>query len=114
MASESFSDAEAEAEAAGKHGQKAFEEAVAAAERAITEAARRAERVFRDTDKALRESLDKWREQAKTYGGTAGQSVDDAQKYVFERVKERPVTATVAGLGVGLLLGLLLANRNSR
>ncbi len=34
------------------------------------------------------------------------------QRYVVERVKERPVTATLAGLGVGLLLGLLLANRS--
>jgi ElaB/YqjD/DUF883 family membrane-anchored ribosome-binding protein len=29
-------------------------------------------------------------------------------------VKERPVTATLAGIGVGLLIGLLLAGRGDR
>jgi ElaB/YqjD/DUF883 family membrane-anchored ribosome-binding protein len=43
---------------------------------------------------------------------TLSTAVDEAQRYVVERVKERPVTATLAGIGVGLLLGLLLANRS--
>ena len=41
--------------------------------------------------------------------------VDEASRYVSERVRERPITATLAGLGVGVLLGLLLAgNRSGR
>ena len=42
----------------------------------------------------------------------AGEHFDEAQRYVVARVRERPLTATLAGLGVGLLLGLLLANRS--
>jgi len=38
--------------------------------------------------------------------------VEEAQRYVMERVKERPMTATLAGLGVGVLIGLLLSNRS--
>jgi ElaB/YqjD/DUF883 family membrane-anchored ribosome-binding protein len=29
----------------------------------------------------------------------------------MKRVKDRPVTATLTGLGIGLLIGLLLSNR---
>ena len=29
----------------------------------------------------------------------------------MSRVRERPMTATLTGLGLGLLIGLLLANR---
>jgi len=42
----------------------------------------------------------------------AGQQVDEAQRYLTERVKERPMTAVLAGVGIGLVLGLLLSNRS--
>ena len=42
------------------------------------------------------------------------QQIDEAQKYVVERIKERPVVATLAGLGVGLLLGLMMASRSDK
>ena len=87
------------------HGQKAFTEAVSAAERTLAEATKTAERVFR-------EGLDTLRSQTRTYTDVAGQQVDEAQRYVLERVKERPMTATLAGLGVGVLLGLLLSSRS--
>ena len=93
------------AESAVDHGQRAFADAISAAERTFSEAAKTAERTFREGVEALRS-------QTKVYGEEAGQRMDEAQRYVLERVKERPVTATLAGLGVGLLLGLLLSNRN--
>ena len=86
------------------HGQKAIGEIVAAAEKAIAEAARNAE-------KTLKERLDDFRARAQDYGEEAGDNFDDAQAYVIERVKERPVTATLTGLGLGLLIGLLIASR---
>lgn len=64
--------------------------------------ARRAERIVQD-------GLETLRAQSRVYVDSAGQQFDTAQKYVVERVKERPVTATMAGVGVGLLLGLLIA-----
>jgi ElaB/YqjD/DUF883 family membrane-anchored ribosome-binding protein len=90
---------------AADQSQKAFTEAVTAAERTISEAAKTAEKVFR-------EGLESLRNQTRAYGDTAGAQVEEAQRYVMERVKERPMTATLAGLGVGVLIGLLLSNRS--
>ena len=96
--------AEARADGAANAAERSFQEAVDAAERKITEAARRAEQV-------LREGVDNLRSHSREYGETATQQFDEAQRYVVERVKERPLTATVAGLGIGLVIGLLLSNR---
>lgn len=68
----------------------------------VADAARRAERIVQD-------GLETLRAQSRVYVDAAGQQFDTAQRYVVERVKERPVTATMAGVGVGLLLGLLIA-----
>ncbi|MHB8530508.1 MAG: hypothetical protein ACYC8V_13495 [Caulobacteraceae bacterium] len=93
------------ADSAVDHGQRAFAEAVSAAERTLSDAARTAEKVFR-------EGVESLRNQTRVYTEDAGQRVDEAQRFVLERVRERPVTATLTGLGVGLLLGLLLSSRN--
>lgn len=73
----------------------------------LSDAARRAER-------ALHDGVDTVRERSRVYVDAAGHQIDTAQKYVVERVKERPVTAVAAGLGVGLLLGMLLSNGRNR
>jgi ElaB/YqjD/DUF883 family membrane-anchored ribosome-binding protein len=93
------------ANSATTHSERSFNEAVSAAERTLNEAAKTAEKV-------LKESVETLKAQTRAYTDNAGQHLDEAQRYVVERVKERPVTATLAGLGVGLLLGLLLANRS--
>lgn len=85
--------------------ERSFADAAEIAKAQITETAHRAQR-------ALQETLDTLRAQSRTYVDTAGQQIDVAQRYVTERVKERPLTATMAGVGVGLLLGLLLAGRS--
>jgi ElaB/YqjD/DUF883 family membrane-anchored ribosome-binding protein len=119
MATDTLDHAAQQAEAARKSAEEAVEtgraalnEAMAAAEKVFVEGAKRAERQLREGEKVLKENLDRLRDQAKTYGDTASQSMDDAQKYVVERVKERPLMSTVAGLGVGFLLGVLLSGRN--
>jgi ElaB/YqjD/DUF883 family membrane-anchored ribosome-binding protein len=102
---EAAKEAKKAANNAADHSQKAFNEAVSAAEKTLSEAAKTAEKVFK-------EGAETFRAQTRAYTDNAGEYAQDAQRYVLERVKERPMTATLAGLGVGLLLGLLLANRN--
>ena len=98
-------EAEVSAEEALDRGQRAFKEAIAQAERRLIE-------VAKSMEKMLKESVETLRAHAKPYAENAGQHVDEAQRYVVERVQERPVTATLTALGVGLLLGLVLASRN--
>lgn len=73
-----------------------------AAERRFSEAAHRFER-------AVQDSIETIRAQSRTYADTAGEQIDEAQRYVVERVRERPLVSTAAALGIGLLLGLALA-----
>jgi len=95
----------AKAAVAGTPGQKAVDDALDLAERSLNEAAKRLEKV-------LREGVEQLKAQTATYRENAGQQFDEAQKYVLEKVKERPVTATLAGLCVGMMLGMMLANRS--
>jgi len=74
----------------------------AEAQRTFAEARGRIEQV-------VQEGLEQLRAQSRAYADTAGQQIDEAQRYVTERVKERPLAATGAALGVGVLIGLLLS-----
>ena len=79
----------------------------AEAQRSFADAAKRIER-------AVSEGMEQLRAQTRAYTDTAGQQIDQAQLYVTERVKERPLAATGAALGVGVLIGLLLSAASSR
>lgn len=85
----------------------ALDDSRAAAEKSIQDLARRAE-------KAIHEGIETLREQSRGYVDTAGDRFDEAQRYVVDRVHEKPVTSTLAALGVGLLLGVLLAGGSRR
>ena len=74
------------------------------AETNVHEFAQTAERVVND-------GLEKLRVQSRVYAEEAERSIESAQKYVTERVHERPVTTTLAALGIGMLLGLMLSGR---
>lgn len=65
-------------------------------------------------EKAVADGLEQIRAQSRTYADNAGQHLDEAQRYVVEQVKERPLVATGAALGVGVLIGLLLASGRNR
>jgi len=82
-----------------------------------------AEKTMKDAEKTLRalvdrlekgvqEALDVAASRGKVYAEGAGEQLETAQKYVTERVQEKPLTATLAALGAGVLIGLLLSGRN--
>ncbi|MES2897131.1 MAG: hypothetical protein V4759_13930 [Pseudomonadota bacterium] len=93
-----------------------------AATHSVTESAAKltaeAQRSFNDAakrfEKVVAEGLEQVRAQSRTYADNAGQHIDEAQRYVVERVKERPLIAAGAALGAGLLIGLLLASGRKR
>ena len=72
-----------------------------------------AQRSFADArariEQAVQDGLEQLRAQSRAYADSAGQQIEQAQQYVTERVRERPLAATGAALGVGVLIGLLLA-----
>jgi ElaB/YqjD/DUF883 family membrane-anchored ribosome-binding protein len=73
-----------------------------------------AQRTFADArariEQAVQDGLAQLRAQSRAYADTAGEQFEVAQQYVTERVRERPLAATGAALGVGVLIGLLLAS----
>ena len=88
-------------------------------------AANSAEKTIKDTERTLRalaerleqgvqDALEVAKTRSKVYADSAGEQLETAQKYVTEQVQERPLTATVAALGVGVLIGLLLSSGRNR
>ncbi len=62
-----------------------------------------------DARKAFEDGVDQLRGQARDAADQAGDQFDTAKLYMVERVQERPMTATLAALGAGFVLGLLFA-----
>ncbi len=91
--------------------------AVNSAAESMTKFSAEAQRSFADAakrfEKAVTEGIEQLRAQSRAYADTAGEQFDEAQQYVTERVRERPLAATAAALGVGVLIGLLLGAASS-
>ena len=79
----------------------------ASASNTIDPVAKIAADVAAETERSLAEL----KERSRDYADVAGEQFDVAQRYVVDRVQERPVAATLAALGVGVLLGYLIAGR---
>jgi ElaB/YqjD/DUF883 family membrane-anchored ribosome-binding protein len=57
----------------------------------------------------VQDGLEQLRSQSRAYADNASQQIEQASQYMTERVRERPLAATGAALGVGVLIGLLLS-----
>ncbi len=71
---------------------------------------------FKDrAGQVAQETLESLRTRARPYVDDAGQKLQNAEKYLVEQVQRQPLTTSLAILGVGVLVGLVLASgRNSR
>ena len=71
---------------------------------------------FKDrAGQVAQETLETLRTRARPYVDDAGERLQNAEKYLVEQVQKQPLTTTLAILGVGVLVGLVLASgRNSR
>ena len=96
-----------EAKASAKAAAESASQLASQAERRFAEATKRFEKVVAD-------GLDQIKAQTHTYTDNAGEHIDEASRYVAERVREKPLVAAGTALGVGILLGLLLAGGRSR
>jgi ElaB/YqjD/DUF883 family membrane-anchored ribosome-binding protein len=109
---ETFEDASREADAAtsaahdlAEHGRRAIKEALHVAEGRLNDAATVAEQAFR-------EGVEAFLNQARGYGDAAEERLSDSGRYVLARVKDRPLTAAMVGIGVGIVLGVLLSSKS--
>ena len=92
---------------AAKHAERSLIDATDQARDRLSEAAHR-------TETAVREGLDTLRAQSRAYADSATTHLDEAQRYVVGKVKERPVESALVTLGVGVVIGLLLASLSDR
>lgn len=71
------------------------------------------ERRIRDfalrTEQAVRERAGEFRERAREYYDDAADQFETAQRYVTERVQEKPLVSTLTAVGIGVVIGMLLA-----
>jgi ElaB/YqjD/DUF883 family membrane-anchored ribosome-binding protein len=98
-----------------KAGQLTTEEVAAAAndtaakisadaQKAIAEAAKRIEAT-------VQQALEQVRAQSRVYADAAGEQLDEASRIASEQIRARPLAATGAALGIGVLIGMLLASK---
>jgi len=60
-------------------------------------------------EQAVRERADELRDRARHYYDEASDQLETAQRYVTERVQEKPLASTLTALGIGVVIGMLLA-----
>ena len=74
------------------------------AQKAIADAAKRIEAV-------VQQGMEQVRAQSRVYADVASDQLDEATRVASEQIRARPLAATGAALGIGVLIGMLLASR---
>ncbi|MCR5873531.1 hypothetical protein LRS10_04635 [Phenylobacterium sp. J426] len=84
----------------------------------VTRMSAEAQRVLADAAKqieaAVQQGLEQLRAQSRVAADAASQQLEEAGEYVSEQVRSRPLAATGLALGVGVVIGLLLAQQSRR
>ena len=75
----------------------------------VEEGRRQLPKLKGEARKAFDDGVEQLRGQVHDAADQAGEQFDTAKLYMVERVQERPMTATLAALGAGFVLGLLFA-----
>ncbi|MBS0294905.1 MAG: DUF883 domain-containing protein [Proteobacteria bacterium] len=83
-------------------------------EQRLKDLAVKAEQAVRARADDLRERAEGLKTRARDYYEEATDRLDTAQRYLVERVQEKPVAATLAAVGVGVILGMLIAGGRRR
>ncbi len=103
-------------DALGRDAARAANHAGDDARRFGRDAGRIADRVRDDAPEFVRqvremvdERFGQLRDQGREYASVAGDGLEDARAFMVDRVQERPITSTLAALGVGFLVGLLIS-----
>ena len=90
------------------------DETASTASGADSRVAAEAQRAFAEAkgkiQQAVQDGLEQIRAQSRVCAEGAGQQIEQAQQYVTERVRERPLAAAGAAFGAGMLIGLLLSS----
>ena len=73
-------------------------------QQAVIEAAKRIEA-------AVQQGLEQLRAQSRVYADVAAEQIDEASRVASEQIRARPLAVTGAAVGVGVLIGLLLASK---
>lgn len=74
----------------------------------------RASEFAKTAQSAVSGGVGRAREQARHYGDLTSEQYGQARTYVVERIQDKPVSAVLAVLGVGIVLGVLLGLSSQR
>jgi len=98
-----------------KAGQLTTEEAASAANDTAAKISADAQRAIADAAKRIeatvQQALEQVRAQSRVYADAAGEQLDEASRIASEQIRARPLAATGAALGIGVLIGMLLASK---
>ena len=75
----------------------------------LSEEERRVREFALRAEQAVRERAGEFRERAREYYDEASDQLETAQRYVTERVQEKPIVSTLTAVGIGVVIGMLLA-----
>jgi ElaB/YqjD/DUF883 family membrane-anchored ribosome-binding protein len=95
------------AEAAGEAAVRVAEathKAIADAQKALADNAKQFEAT-------LKQGVEQLRAQSRVYADAAGEHIDEAARAASDQIRARPLASTGAALGIGVLIGMLLASR---